>query len=109
MTKKVFDTDASEYFSNGDGDVFEFNNERAAYLSYDIYKTYTERLEKHAKKYKKCKKDETQQKHALNLIALRDEWHLGDDDTPAETLYCIFAANNENAWTDLTTDNEFYS
>ena len=109
MTKPVFNTDASEYFSNGDGDVFEFNNERAEYLSYDIYKTYQERLEKHAKKFKKCKKDSTQQKHALNLIALRDEWCLGEDDTPAETLYCVFAANNENAWTDLTTDNNFYS
>ena len=109
MTKQVFDTDASEYFSNGDGDVFEFNSERAFYLSQDIYKSYQSRLEKIAKKYKKSKKDETQQKHALNLIALRDEWCLGEDDTPAETLYCVFAANNENAWTDLTTDNEFYS
>lgn len=109
MTKQVFDTDASEYFSNGDGDVFEFNNERAFYLSQDICRQYLTRLEKIAKKYKKSKKDDTQQKHALNMIALRDEWTLGDDETPAETLYCVYAANNPDAWTDLTTDNEFYS
>ena len=109
MTKPVFNTNASEYYSNGDGDVFEFNNERAEYLSYDIYKTYTERLEKHAKKFKKSKKEATKEKHAGNLLALRDEWTLGDDDTPAETLYCVWAANNEDTWTDLTTDNQFYS
>ena len=109
MSNQVFSTDASEYYSNGDGDVFEFNNERAFYLSQDIYKTYQNCLEKHAKKYKKSKKEKTQQKHALNLIALREEWCLGENETPAETLYCIYAANNKDAWTDITRDNEFYS
>lgn len=110
MTKKVkFDADFSETFANSDGDIFEFNYERAQYLSQDIYAHYTQTLEKHAKKFKKSKKDKTQQKHALNLIALRDEWCLGDDNTPEDTLYCIWSKNNEDVWTDITTDNELYS
>ena len=109
MTKKVFDADCSESFANSDGDVFEFNHDRAHYLSQDIYVQYKETLDKHANKFKKSKKNSKKEKHALNLLALRSEWSLGDENTPDETLYCLWSKNNPDIWTDVITDNEFYS
>ena len=100
-----FDPELTEIFET-DGTQFEYNHERAAYLSQDILQQYESRISEMGKKYKSAKPDSKKKmKHAKNILALHSEWNVENSD---ETLYLVF--NDEDKFfTDVITDNEYYA
>lgn len=100
-----FDPELTETFTT-EGSTFEYNHARSEYLSQQIVDQYDEQLKTMAVKYKKAKKKgKSHVKHGLNILALHSEWNVPNND---ETLYLIFN-HEEGCFTDVTTDNEYYS
>ena len=100
-----FNPEATEVFET-EGTKFEYNHERTAYLSEDILQNYDTRIEEMGNKYKSAKPDSNKKiKHAKNILALHSEWNVENND---ETLYLVFN-NEDEAFTDVTTENEYYA
>ncbi len=100
-----FNPDNAEVFET-EGTTFIYNHERAEYISEQILDQYKTQLEEMSKKYKSSKPESKKRmKHAKNILALHSEWNVEDSD---ETLYLVFN-NEDEAFTDVTTDNEYYA
>ena len=100
-----FNPEMTEIFET-DGTKFEYNHERAEYLSEDILQHYESRISEIGEKYKSAKPNSKKKmKHAKNILALHGEWNVENSD---ETLYLVF--NDEDKFfTDVTTENEYYA
>ena len=100
-----FNPEATEVFET-DGTQFEFNHERASYLSKDILQQYESRISEMGSKYKSAKPNSKKKmKHAKNILALHSEWNVENNN---ETLYLVFH-DTEQFFTDVITDNEYYA
>ena len=100
-----FNPEATELFST-DGTTFEYNHERAEYISEQIHEQYQQQLSKLGNKYKAKKaKGKDPMKLALNILALHNEWNVADSD---DTLYLVFN-DDDRCFTDVTTENEYYA
>ena len=98
-----FDPDQSEIFTT-EGTTFEFNHERAEYISNDILDNYNTQMEKLGKIFKKANKKNKSDK-AEDIIALHSEWNVNGND---ETMYLVFN-DDDRCFTHVTTENLFYS
>lgn len=100
-----FNPEASEVFET-DGTTFEYNHERAEYISEQIVEQYQSRICEMGDKYKSAKYGgKKAMKIGKNILALHGEWNVEDND---ETLYLVFH-DTEKYFTDVTTDNEYYT
>jgi len=100
-----FDPKQTEKFTT-DGSVFEYNHDRAEYLSEQILEHYESRIVDMGGKWKKAKsKGKKGLKTALNILALHNEWNVEGND---ETLYLVFNDDDE-CFTDVTTENQYYA
>ena len=100
-----FDPKQTDRFTT-EGSTFEYNHERAEYLSAQILDHYESRVADMGSKWKKAKsKGKRGLKTALNILALHNEWNVEGND---ETLYLLLN-DEEGVFTDVTTDNEYYA
>ena len=97
-----FDSSNTEVFLVDDTE-FKFNMDRVQYIAEQQIDHYGTRIEKLAKKLKKKKNKE----HLSDdIVALYQEWHVKDNE---ETLYLLFSEDNEDIFTDVTTENDLYA
>ena len=97
-----FDTANSETFEI-EGNKFVFNLDRVEYLANDQQDSYEKRIKKLGKSLVKKKK---QEKVSGDIISLYQEWNVKDND---EILYLVFAEDDEDVFTDVTTENDLYA
>jgi bisphosphoglycerate-independent phosphoglycerate mutase (AlkP superfamily) len=97
-----FDTANSETFEI-EGNKFVFNLDRVEYLANDQQEAYAKRIKKLGKSLNKNKKKE---QVSGDIISLYQEWNVKDND---EILYLLFADDDEDVFTDVTTENDLYA
>jgi len=97
-----FDTANSETFEI-EGNKFVFNLDRVEYLANDQQDSYEKRIKKLGKSLVKKKK---QDKVSGDIISLYQEWNVKDND---EILYLLFSDDDEDVFTDVTTENDLYA
>lgn len=97
-----FDTANSETFEI-EGNKFVFNLDRVEYLANDQQDSYEKRIKKLGKSLVKKKK---QEKVSGDIISLYQEWNVKDND---EILYLLFSDDDEDVFTDVTTENDLYA
>ena len=97
-----FDTANSETFEI-EGNKFVFNLDRVEYLANDQQDVYEKRIKKLGKSLVKKKK---QEKVSGDIISLYQEWNVKDND---EILYLLFSDDDEDVFTDVTTENDLYA
>ena len=98
-----FESSEKEIFEI-DGNTFNFNHERTEYLANDIHKQYEKRIKKIGKQIKSSKKKE-QREASRDILAIYNEWNVSDND---ETLYLVFSEDDNETFTDVLTENEYY-
>ncbi len=97
-----FDTANSETFEI-EGNKFIFNLDRVEYLANDQQDAYEKRIKKLGKSLDKKKK---QEKVSGDIISLYQEWNVQGND---EILYLLFSDDDEDVFTDVTTENDLYA
>ncbi len=97
-----FDTANSETFEI-EGNKFVFNLDRVEYLANEQQDVYEKRIKKLGKSLVKKKK---QEKVSGDIISLYQEWNVKDND---EILYLLFSDDDEDVFTDVTTENDLYA
>ena len=97
-----FDTANSETFEI-EGNKFVFNLDRVEYLANDQQDSYEKRIKKLGKSLVKKKK---QEKVSGDIISLYQEWNVQGND---EILYLLFSDDDEDVFTDVTTENDLYA
>ena len=97
-----FDTANSETFEI-EGNKFIFNLDRVEYLANDQQVVYEKRIKKLGKSLEKKKNKD---RVSGDIISLYQEWNVKDND---EILYLLFADDDEDVFTDVTTENDLYA
>ena len=97
-----FDTANSETFEI-EGNKFVFNLDMVEYLANDQQDGYEKRIKKLGKSLVKKKK---QEKVSGDIISLYQEWNVQGND---EILYLLFSDDDEDVFTDVTTENYLYA
>lgn len=87
-----------------EGIVFTYNPERSEYLANDIQDNYEQRIKYLGRDLKKLKKKE---KNSIcsDIYSIYSEWNVEDNH---ETLYLLFSEDDQEVFTNVTTDNEHY-
>jgi hypothetical protein len=97
-----FDTANSETFEI-EGNKFVFNLDRVEYLANDQQDSYEKRIKKLGKSLEKKKNKD---RVSGDIISLYQEWNVKDND---EILYLVFSDDDEDVFTDVTTENDLYA
>jgi hypothetical protein len=97
-----FDTANSETFEI-EGNKFVFNLDRVEYLANDQQVVYEKRIKKLGKSLEKKKNKD---RVSGDIISLYQEWNVKDND---EILYLVFSDDDEDVFTDVTTENDLYA
>jgi hypothetical protein len=97
-----FDTANSETFEI-EGNKFIFNLDRVEYLANDQQVVYEKRIKKLGKSLEKKKNKD---RVSGDIISLYQEWNVKDND---EILYLVFSDDDEDVFTDVTTENDLYA
>ncbi len=97
-----FDTANSETFEI-EGNKFVFNLNRVEYLANDQQVVYEKRIKKLGKSLEKKKNKD---RVSGDIISLYQEWNVKDND---EILYLVFSDDDEDVFTDVTTENDLYA
>ncbi|AYR01774.1 hypothetical protein [Synechococcus phage S-B05] len=97
-----FDTANSETFEI-EGNKFIFNLDRVEYLANDQQVVYEKRIKKLGKSLEKKKNKD---RVSGDIISLYQEWNVKDND---EILYLLFSDDDEDVFTDVTTENDLYA
>ena len=97
-----FDSSNTETFTV-DGTEFQFNTDRVQYIAEEQIDHYETRVKQLAKSLKRKKNKE---QLSNDIVALYQEWNVKDND---EILYLLFSEENEDIFTDVTTENDLYA
>jgi len=97
-----FDTSNVETFQV-DGTDFTFNMDRVQYIAEKQLEQYESQVKKLGKLLKRKKNKE---QLSNDIVALYQEWNVKDND---EILYLLFSEENEDIFTDVTTENDLYA
>ena len=97
-----FDSSNTETFLVDDTE-FKVNMDRVQYIAEEQIDHVESRIKRLAKDLKK-KNNNTQLSE--NIVALYQEWNVKDND---EILYLLFSEDNEDIFTDVTTENDLYA
>ena len=97
-----FDSSNTETFTVDDTE-FKFNTERVQYIAEEQIDHVETRIKCLAKNLKKKRNKES---ISEDIVALYQEWNVKDND---EILYLLFSEDNEDIFTDVTTENDLYA
>ena len=97
-----FDSSNTETFTV-DGTEFQFNTDRVQYIAEEQIDHVETQIKRFAKDLKKKKNKE---QLSNDIVALYQEWNVKDND---EILYLLFSEENEDIFTDVTTENDLYA
>ena len=98
----LFDNSNTETFFIEDTE-FKFNTDRVQYIAKEQIDHYETRVNQLAKSLKRKKNKE---QLSNDIVALYQEWNVKDND---EILYLLFSEDNEDIFTDVTTENDLYA
>ena len=97
-----FDSSNTEVFLVDDTE-FKFNMDRVQYIAEEQIDHVETRIKRLAKDLKKKKNKE---QLSEDIVALYQEWNVKDNE---EILYLLFSEDNEDIFTDVTTENDLYA